>query len=459
LAYGAAHRLPEAIELLERVRKGFETKLGPDHPSTLTTLNNLASAYHEARRLPEAIKLLEEARTALESKLGPDHRVTLRTLNALAGAYRDAGKLEEAIKLYEQASAGQEANLGLDHPDTLQTRNNLALAYQAAGRLPEAVKLLEQVRAAVSAKLGPDHPHTLSTLNNLAAAYEQAGKRAEAIRILEQVRASREAKLGPDDPATLSALHNLAAVHWHARELDKSIPLFEDVLKRREARLGRNHPSTIQTIASLGGNYRDAGRLDEAIGLLEEAYRGGRLDPGLAWVGNSLVAVYTKAGRGPKAAELIQELLAAARKRLPPGSPQLAGELAFRGNQLLGLKLYSEAEPLLRECLTLRETLAKAPPIDTPRSSPPVRPWQVANAQSLLGGALLGQKKYADAEPLLLSGAEGLKKEAKAIPPEGKNNIADAISRVVELYEATGKGDEATKWRSELEALRKATGG
>jgi hypothetical protein len=76
-----------------------------------------------------------------------------------------------------------------------------------------------------------------------------------------------------------------------------------------------------------------------------------------------------------------------------------------------------------------------------------------------LGWALLGQKKYADAEPLLLSGVEGLKKDAKSIPTEGKNNITDAISGVVELYEATGKRDEATKWRSELEALRKATGG
>ena len=39
------------------------------------------------------------------------------------------------------------------------------------------------------------------------------------------------------------------------------------------------------------------------------------------------------------------------------------------------------------------------------------------NTKSLLGGALLGQKKFAEAEPLLLAGYEGLKLREKTIPP------------------------------------------
>ena len=44
--------------------------------------------------------------------------------------------------------------------------------------------------------------------------------------------------------------------------------------------------------------------------------------------------------------------------------------------------------------------------------------WSTFNKQSLLSGALLGQKKYAEAEPLLLSGDEGMKQRAKTIPPQ-----------------------------------------
>jgi hypothetical protein len=36
------------------------------------------------------------------------------------------------------------------------------------------------------------------------------------------------------------------------------------------------------------------------------------------------------------------------------------------------------------------------------------------NSQSLLGGALLGQKKYAEVEPLLLKRYEGMKQRAKS---------------------------------------------
>jgi hypothetical protein len=33
--------------------------------------------------------------------------------------------------------------------------------------------------------------------------------------------------------------------------------------------------------------------------------------------------------------------------------------------------------------------------------------WQTHNTKSMLGGARLGQKKYADTEPLLVAGYEG----------------------------------------------------
>ena len=71
------------------------------------------------------------------------------------------------------------------------------------------------------------------------------------------------------------------------------------------------------------------------------------------------------------------------------------------------------------------------------------------NSQSLLGGALLGQEKYADAEPLLLAGYEGMKQREKTIPPQGKVRLTEAVERLIELYTATNKPDEVTKWRAE----------
>lgn len=76
--------------------------------------------------------------------------------------------------------------------------------------------------------------------------------------------------------------------------------------------------------------------------------------------------------------------------------------------------------------------------------------WRTFNTQSLLGGALLGQKKYADAEPLLLKGYEGMKAREKAVlKSEGEVRIPQSIDRLIELYTATQKPDEVKKWQAE----------
>jgi hypothetical protein len=85
--------------------------------------------------------------------------------------------------------------------------------------------------------------------------------------------------------------------------------------------------------------------------------------------------------------------------------------------------------------------------------------WRTFRSKSLLGGALLGLKQYADAEPLLRAGYDGLKKQEAKLPPEGKAGLTEAVERLVQLYEATDKKDEAAKWRQEREALRPAAKG
>jgi eukaryotic-like serine/threonine-protein kinase len=72
----------------------------------------------------------------------------------------------------------------------------------------------------------------------------------------------------------------------------------------------------------------------------------------------------------------------------------------------------------------------------------------------MLGGALLGQKKYAEAEPLLLSGYEGMKRRAATIAPPGRIRLTEAVQRLVALYEATGNKDAAARWRTELEKAK-----
>ena len=60
--------------------------------------------------------------------LGADHPVTLTSRHNLATAYWAGGRAAEAIPLFEQVLAAREHVLGHEHPATVTARNNLAMA-------------------------------------------------------------------------------------------------------------------------------------------------------------------------------------------------------------------------------------------------------------------------------------------------------------------------------------------
>ncbi len=82
--------------------------------------------------------------------------------------------------------------------------------------------------------------------------------------------------------------------------------------------------------------------------------------------------------------------------------------------------------------------------------------WLTFNSRSVLGGSLLGQKKFAEAEPLLVSGYEGMKQRDDKIPAASKPQLKEALERMTQLYEATGPSDKATEWKEKLTDFNKA---
>jgi tetratricopeptide (TPR) repeat protein len=186
----------------------------------------------------------------------------------------------------------------------------------------------------------------------------------------------------------------------------------------------------------------------EAISLLEEALDRGRMLPGglpgsIAWVTGSLALTYDADGQFARAEPLYREVLERNRKLFGPEHVQTTAALGGLGLNLLKQKRHAEAERLVRACLAIR---AKAMPDD----------WLTFSTRSQLGGALLGQKKFARAEPLLLTGYEGMKKRAAKIPPPGRPRLGEALERLVGLYEATRQKDKAEAWRKELASHRQA---
>ena len=60
------------------------------------------------------------------------------------------------------------------------------------------------------------------------------------------------------------------------------------------------------------------------------------------------------------------------------------------------------------------------------------------HTMSQLGAALAGQKKYAEAEPLLIDGYDGMKAREAKIPAPAKKDLAAAAARIVTLLRGVG---------------------
>jgi eukaryotic-like serine/threonine-protein kinase len=441
-ALESAGRFSEALDLHESTLKLCEAKLGPEHPSTLTCRNNLALSYYSAGRIADAIRLNEQILKVREVKLGPEHPHTLMSRGNLALALEAAGRDSEAIGLIESSLKLYDANLGPDHPATLSLRNNLANGYLAVGRLAEAIKLHEQILKVREVKLGPEHSHTFASRHGLASAYDAAGRHAEAITLGEANRKMLEASVGSDHPHTLTACNNLANAYRAVGRGGDAIKLHEHVLKARELKLGPEHGDTIASRHNLAGSYAEAGRLVEAVKLWEVALPAARRSfapghPNTLIISDKLASAYEQFGRWPDAELLRREILSARRRFGAAAPPALSGDLAALGLVLIKQAKWAEAEAALRECLTIRE-----------RAIPGA--WPRFNAMSLLGEALLGSGKSAEAEPLIVGGYEGMKAREETIPDPIRFRLAEAAARVVPLYEAWGKPEQANAWKAKL---------
>ena len=307
--YRDAGRLDKVIALYEQTLEDSIRVLGPDHPSTLTSRLNLASAYRDAGRLDEAITLYEQVFSGRSHVLGPNHRSTLTARDELAGIYREAGRFDEAITLKKQILADA-MRMGPDSSGASAARLNLAATYRDAGRLDDAIPLYQENLDEVSSALGLDHPETLVSRHRLAGAYRDAGRLDEAIALFEQNLNDVARTLGLDHPETLASRHSLAGAYREAGRLDEAIPLFEQNLTDFIRILGPDRPDTFTSRSTLASAYQAAGRLDAAIPLLEQNLEDrtrtlGPTHPVTLTSRGNLTNAYLAAGRSEEAKKLF----------------------------------------------------------------------------------------------------------------------------------------------------------
>ncbi|EDO03050.1 hypothetical protein SS1G_05528 [Sclerotinia sclerotiorum 1980 UF-70] len=276
--YSDQGKLAEAEKMYLRALEGKEKALGPDHTSTLDTVNNLGNLYSDQGKLAEAEKMYLRALEGKEKALGPDHTSTLDTVHNLGHLYSDQGKLAEAEMMYLRALEGKEKALGPDHTSTLSTVHNLGNLYSHQGKLAEAEKMYLRALEGKEKALGPDHTSTLSTVHNLGHLYSHQGKLAEAEKMYLRALEGKEKALGPDHTSTLGTVHNLGHLYSDQGKLAEAEMMYLRALEGYENALGLELASSylpaLNTMFNFGNLLSQTDRKDMARAMYNRALSG-----------------------------------------------------------------------------------------------------------------------------------------------------------------------------------------
>jgi hypothetical protein len=111
--------------------------------------------------------------------------------------------------------------------------------------------------------------------------------------------------------------------------------------------------------------------------------------------------------------------------------------LASKSQALLAGGNRGEAELLARACLHFLE---KEVPYD----------WRTFAARSVLGGCLIEQKKYPEAEALLVWAYEGMKRRRTGGAIADATHLRETVQRLVQLYEQTNQPTRAAGWKQKI---------
>jgi serine/threonine protein kinase/tetratricopeptide (TPR) repeat protein len=433
-------RLGDAVQTLEETLERRETALGHSHPDTLWTMDKLGGAYAETGRLAEAIALMEEALPLLRATTTANHEQLFTLMNNLADCYFYAGRIAESLALQEENLRLCRSSFGDRDLLTLLVMGNLATAYNLNGRLDEAIALRLQILPLRTELQGPRHPMTINCMSYLADSYRQVGRLAEAVSLQEQSLQLQKGVVGPRHFDTLYTMHSLAEAYRDAGRLAEAITLFQETLELDRAVLGADHYRTLETMGALGKTYLDAGQLTRALPLCEEAFKQTKARPGPGAPATvvamcNLARLRMAMREYPVAEALLVEALPFADKRQNVRPLEALTVRSWLGDCLLRQERFDRAVSLLQVCVPTREQkYAQA--------------WSAYWSQALLGAALLGQKKYAEAEPLLLAGYQGMKEWKDRTPVPERARIRETLDQVVQLYEMWGKKERAQEWRN-----------
>ena len=386
-----------ALPLLKDALELRRQALGPENSDVASTMNNLALVLHGKGDFGAAEPFYKDALALRRKLFGESHREVAASLNNYGLFLKDKGDYAAAESHLRQALNLRRALFGASHIDVAETLNELGVLSKNKGDFKTAEPLYREALEMRRRLLGEDHPAVAETTNNLATLLDTMGRYDEAEPLSRQALALYRRVLGEDHPHVAVSLSNLAGLLKRRRDFDGAEQLYRQALAIMRKLHGEEHPELATLLNNLASLFREKGDLDSAEPLFRQAL------------------------------EMRRKLLKAGHPSIINGLQNLALLLMRKGD-------LKAAEPLFKEAVEL-----------APKSYPEGH-WMIAEARSNYGACLTKLGRFREAEEQLQAGYQGLKSSLG----DRHERTQKAIASFIELYQASGKQDEAARYRALL---------
>lgn len=440
----------EAEELLVATRDSFQEQ-GHETRESLRAAMHLAHCYQtqaadDPGKLERAKKIYVETYEAQKNLLGEEDLDVSQTLFSLGMHQRlesfakaDPTMLDVAESTFQQVLDASEW-LPEGHPEKLRFRYGLALIASDKKEYDRALRIREKVLDGCIRTFGEVHPTTARAMDSLALNYMMINRYAEAEGYYLKSLAARRKMYGNDHPMTEKAVFSIGQFYLNAGNMPKAEPYYRERLERNRRIRGMNSVDTHLASRDLAMILADLGQADEAEQILGRAILGLRSHfdndhPIVLLTLEYHAEVLMGLGRAEEALPILEKGIHAMRGQANPDPIALASSIAVLGQCQLLLNRYVDAESSFRESSAV---FARYIP----------DAWPSFAYRSRVGVALAGQKKFSEAESLLLESFTAIKARRVSVPPA---IYIETIQAIVDLYDATERPAEAAKWRDVLE--------
>jgi len=376
-----------------------------DQPEVLADIEGtIGGSYSGLSEYKLALEHTRRAYDTAREHLGADAVATLAIERQLGRQLLNTGKQKEAEELFVANVAALTRTRGAEDRQTLDSTLELVRAMRERGEYAEAERRIETLLQVIDRVPEARDKLRIDALDMQATVLTDLGRYAEAEPIFRSVVERETAQYGADYPKTLDSMNSFAIMYLESHRYAEGAKILQTMLPVDEKLYGPDHGVTLNVVSNLAGALRQQGtpqKIAESGPYYRRSFEGVRKKFGDKHM-NTIIATHNYAnylldvGDTTQAIALQQQALSVSTEMLGPDHA-VTGEIHFG-----------------------------------------------------LGKALLGARRFAEAEESLLAAVAEKQKDLGA----DHWRMGEYLDRLIDAYKADGRPDLAAQWEAKRAALK-----